>query len=156
MSGAYGDQMTSVVEALLAYRDWVWAHPSPLLVAAYFQPGTALYQQDLQSMTVLKERSWHALLPSPEVGPVTEVARAPMPLARGVPVRDPDAPNGPVVAVVRLAQPSGRVLSTTGAVVGLAPGAGDGDGDVDIALDQDARGQWLIAFIRPIGPLNNE
>ena len=58
LAGAYSDNMMTVMVTLMAYQDWVDAHPNPALVSNYVQDGGGLYNEDKSEIEQLVQRDW--------------------------------------------------------------------------------------------------
>ena len=64
LAGAYPTGMTvnlvTVLKTLATYRDWVWSHPNPALVANYELPNGTGYAGEVATLAVLQRDGLHA------------------------------------------------------------------------------------------------
>jgi hypothetical protein len=64
LAGAYphGDavNLITVLKTLATYRDWVWSHPNPALVANYDLSTGPDYRAEAATVTQIRNKGWHA------------------------------------------------------------------------------------------------
>jgi hypothetical protein len=64
LAGAYPTgtsiNLVTVLKALTTYRDWVWSHPNPGLVANYELPSGNGYASDVKDLTEFQQEGIHA------------------------------------------------------------------------------------------------
>ena len=64
LAGAYPTgntvNLVTVLKTLTTYRDWVWSHPNPALVANYDLPSGNGYASEVKEITQLRQEDIHA------------------------------------------------------------------------------------------------
>jgi hypothetical protein len=64
LAGAYPTGQTvnlmTVLKTLATYRDWVWSHPNPALVATYILPSSPDYANEVKTLTEFQRDRLHA------------------------------------------------------------------------------------------------
>jgi len=82
LAGAYPTGTTvnlvTVLKTLVTYRDWVWSHPNPALVANYDLPSGNGYAADLKDVSQFQQEGIHAD-PTPSVITFVRVTLQPVP-----------------------------------------------------------------------------
>jgi hypothetical protein len=124
LAGAYpvgtSVNLITVIKTLTTYRDWVYAHPSPTLVAKYMMTTGNDYQSEVQNLTTLQSKGWHAS-PIPSVIQWARVTREPS--VTTYKVSGHTLFGGGSVTVVQVLT-TAPYLNGAGQVVGHEPGGG--------------------------------
>lgn len=124
LAGAYpvgtSVNLVTVIKTLTTYRDWVYAHPSPTLVAKYMMTTGNDYKSEVQNLTTLRNKGWHAS-PVPSVIQWAKVTR--QPAVTTYKVNGHMLFGGGSITVVQVLTTS-PYLNGAGEVVGHEPGGG--------------------------------
>jgi hypothetical protein len=60
LAGAYTPDSITVMRAISAYSDWLFAHPNPALLANHMLPSSRNYAGVKAELTTLQTNGWHA------------------------------------------------------------------------------------------------
>ena len=151
LAGAYSDNMMTVMVTLMAYQDWVDAHPNPALVSNYVQDGGGLYNEDKSEIEQLVQRDWR-VNPAPTEIDWLAVTSPPVPmLIHG----KPGFRNGHELylyasVTIIYARQNGGIFNSAGKVVGYV--STRGKWAFSVTLSQGTDGRWRIAYIVQLHP----
>jgi hypothetical protein len=153
LAGAYSDNMMTVMVTLMAYQDWVDAHPNPALVSNYVQDGGGLYNEDKSEIEQLVQRDWR-VNPAPTEIDWLAVTSPPVPmLIHG----KPGFRNGHELylyasVTIIYARQNGGIFNSAGKVVGYVSTRGKWAFSVTLSQGTDAR--WRIGSMVRLHPVH--
>jgi hypothetical protein len=115
LAGAYSTDPITVMRAISAYSDWLFAHPNPALLANYMLPTCPYYKGVEAELTTLANKGWHA---RPSVARIQWIkVNGVFTPAPGFLNGHPAFVGGGVKAVIANSPQSADVLNSAGQVV---------------------------------------
>jgi hypothetical protein len=115
LAGAYSTDPITVMRAISAYSDWLFAHPNPALLVNYMLPRCPYYKGVEAELTTLADKGWHA---RPSVAEIQWIkVNVPFTPAPGLLDGHPAFVGGGVKAVITNTPQSADVLNAAGQVV---------------------------------------
>jgi hypothetical protein len=115
LAGAYSTDPITVMRAISAYSDWLFAHPNPALLANYMLSTCPYYKGVEAELTTLVDKGWHA---RPSVAEIQWIkVNGPFTPAPGLLDGHPAYVGGGVKVVIANTPQSADVLNSAGQVV---------------------------------------
>jgi len=115
LAGAYSTDPATVLRAISAYSDWLFAHPNPTLLANYMLPRCPYYNGVEAELTTLADKGWHA---RPSVADIQWIkVTVPFTPAPGFLDGYPAFVGGSIKAVITNTPQSADVLNAAGQIV---------------------------------------
>jgi hypothetical protein len=115
LAGAYSTDPITVMRAISAYSDWLFAHPNPALLANYMLLRCPYYKGVEAELTTLADKGWHA---RPSVAEIQWIkVNGPFTPAPGFLNGHPAFVGGGVKVVLANTPQSADVLNAAGQVV---------------------------------------
>jgi len=115
LAGAYSPNPATVLRAISAYSDWLFAHPNPALLANYMLPACTQYNAVKEQLTILADNRWQE---RPSVSEIQWIkVNRPVTPAPGLLDGHPAYVGGGVKVVFAYTPQSSDVLNAAGQVV---------------------------------------
>jgi len=115
LAGAYSTDPITVMRAISAYSDWLFAHPNPALLANYMLSRCPYYKSVEAELTTLADKGWHA---RPSVADIQWIkVNVPFTPAPGFLDGYPAFVGGGIKAVITNTPQSADVLNAAGQIV---------------------------------------